>query len=135
WAATTDTPEMIRQLLGWDVIDPHNGFLDIWLSLGVVGFLLVLVSIGYSFLIGLQQLRHRDDHAVLYLTLLLILIETNLTETEFLLPNSVPWILYVIAFAGIASARGRSAIAPRRPSTTRYGTLPATQTPRSASRP
>jgi exopolysaccharide production protein ExoQ len=135
WAATTDTPEMIRQLLGWDVIDPHNGFLDIWLSLGFVGFLLVLVSMCSSFLIGILQLRQRRDDAILYLTLLLILVETNLTETEFLLQNSIPWILYVIAFAGIALARGQSAIAPRRPSTTPYGTLPATQTPRGAPRP
>ena len=129
WASATDTPEMIRRLLGWDVIDPHNGFLDLWLSLGIVGLLLVLAPMGATFFIGLQQLRRGSDDTVPFLTLLLILVETNLTETEFLLQNSIPWILYVITAAGIALTRSQSAIAPRRPPTIRYGPLPATRTP------
>jgi O-antigen ligase len=74
----------------------HNGFLDLALSLGLIGFILFTIS----FFIGLLQsaqyfLRSKAPENSLPLIILVYVVFSNISETQLLGSNYI-WILYVI---------------------------------------
>jgi exopolysaccharide production protein ExoQ len=78
------------------VISAHNGFLDLWLQLGLAGVLVFLAS----FLTNLFQahgvLRGKNSLIEMFpLLFLLFILIYNITETAILVQNSLFWILYV----------------------------------------
>lgn len=76
----------------------HNGFLDVWLDLGLLG--LVVFLVGY-FVFAKRALsvlmRSRRPEGIWPLLFLIWVFVSNLTEGTFLRPNRLPWVLYVAA--------------------------------------
>ena len=93
----SDASEGIRQIFGDWAAHGHNGFLDLWLDLGLVGLSVFI----YSFLlVCLQALvkvyQHRTAISVWTLVYLVFLLFTNITESALFNPQaSLFWILYV----------------------------------------
>lgn len=86
---------------GWMAPNAHNGFLDIWLQLGLLGFSIFLLGFLTTLLRGLNWVRllrgSEGLWPVLYLTYTLL---TNLTETSLMIQNDVFWVFYVaVAFS------------------------------------
>jgi len=74
----------------------HNGFLDVWLDLGILGLSLVLVSLLITFRTAFQLWRKAPSLEGSWPFLLLVyLLISNLTEGSLLRINFLPWILYV----------------------------------------
>jgi len=90
--------ERAWKILGWNVPSAHNGFLQLWLELGIVGGGLFLLVFSYYFAKALRSLR-RDFRpgAAWPIAFLLFLLFTNLTEPIFLGSNSIFFILFVTA--------------------------------------
>jgi exopolysaccharide production protein ExoQ len=81
---------------GWKMNHPHNGFLAIWLDLGLVGLICFMILLVQSFYRSL--LLARLDHSpasFLPVVCLFSLVTSNLTETAFLSSNSYPWLFFV----------------------------------------
>lgn len=75
----------------------HNGFLDLWLQLGVFGVAIFLMSIAYNFKQTIFLLRKTTNNqmAMIYLTFLSYIVVYDLSENALLVRNSIFWILYV----------------------------------------
>jgi exopolysaccharide production protein ExoQ len=100
----------IRFWLEWDVPHAHNGLLDVWLDLGVVGALLALLLLGSVATRGVRDLRAgRTDVAALRLSVAGLVLVSNLVESAFLQQNSLLAVLLVCAAAARTGAsRGAS---------------------------
>jgi len=90
--------ERVSETVNWEVAVPHahNGFLEVWLGIGIVGLTLMLIGMWRIFRSSLNTARtHRDIDQSWPLILLLFTVLYNLTETSFLGVNSLLWMAFV----------------------------------------
>jgi exopolysaccharide production protein ExoQ len=111
WLPRTMYVRRIWQILAWMPPHAHNGALELWLELGLVGVGLFFLGFGYYLLRSIKFIRlHSGPAAAWPLVFLLLLFITNLTETHFLVPNNLFFILYVgIAASLVQHSRTRPA--------------------------
>lgn len=86
---------------GWAPPNAHNGLLDLWLELGLVGVLVFVIGFGIVMVRGITWLRiDRSGSSfwlILYPTYLAL---SNLSESFLVNFNDIFWILYVsVAFS------------------------------------
>jgi exopolysaccharide production protein ExoQ len=94
----------------WAVGEAHNGFINVWLELGAIGLGLVLYSIVKAFRDAVVCFRFRKGCLSAYrwfLCLILIAIVKDLDAEEFMIPNNLIWILYIVACVGLAEGARR----------------------------
>jgi len=97
WSDPDGPARDIRSASGWfEAPNAHNGIINLWLDLGVIGVLLFLMSYAIS-LSGTIRLmiRNRSPETIWYLVFLLFLFLYSLTETSFMIRNDFSWILYI----------------------------------------
>lgn len=101
----------IWQILAWMPPHAHNGALELWLELGLVGVGVFFLGFGYYLLRSIKFVRtHSHPVATWPLAFLLLLFITNLTETNLLVPNNMFFVLYVaIAATLVQQSRCRPA--------------------------
>ena len=96
WQTDSEPALDIWESAGWTPLSSHNGFLDIWLDLGVVGLVLFLaqlaVTIGAT--VGLLR-RHRGLVSYWYGMVLLYLLGLSTAQLGFLQPFKLTWVVYV----------------------------------------
>ncbi|WP_217360001.1 O-antigen ligase [Anabaena sp. UHCC 0253] len=93
---------------GWTPTHPHNGFLALWLDLGLLGLGIFLLGFRRSLLQSLYWVRITSQSVDLYPLLhTSFLIIANLTETNLLETNSLTWILYISSSIYISEAIDR----------------------------
>jgi exopolysaccharide production protein ExoQ len=83
---------------GWEVPHAHNGLLDAWLNLGLIG----LAVLGAQFLLAYLRAvawarRTRTVEGLWPVVFLTFTILYNITEGTFLARNNTLWMLYVAA--------------------------------------
>ncbi|MFC1660016.1 O-antigen ligase family protein [Gemmatimonadota bacterium] len=89
--------ERVLAAVGWETPHSHNGFLDLWVDLGLVGLVFFLGA----YLVGLSRawrrlLERSDAPGLWHLAFLITLALRNLTETSFY-NNALVWALMVAA--------------------------------------
>ena len=108
WSLLNGESTRVFAATGWVVTSAHSGFLNVALELGLVGLVLVLVSL-------VQACRHANTafypgHSgyvdwcigIVFLTVVYNLDERTLMATQYL-----PWILYIVACTGLRAAAYR----------------------------
>jgi exopolysaccharide production protein ExoQ len=89
----------------WIPANAHDGFLDLWLNLGIIGLLLFLLSVGLSCRVMFIALKKgRVLEAKWCISYVILFISINLTESALVKANSIYWILYVVATIQASSA-------------------------------
>ncbi|HYX18856.1 MAG TPA: O-antigen ligase family protein [Nostoc sp.] len=89
---------IIIQTVQWNAPNAHNGFLDLWLALGLLGVLVFLTGFVINLLKAIYFIRWNKTSENLWLLVYFTyIILSNLTETTLLEQNSMEWILYVSA--------------------------------------
>ncbi len=74
----------------------HNGFLDLWLDLGLLGSTIFVLGFVATFFRSLKLIRtYRGSEALWPLLYLTFIPLYNLTESALLTRNSIFWVLYV----------------------------------------
>lgn len=89
--------ERVSDAVNWENAVPHahNGFLEIWLGLGIVGLALVVINLSRNVVFALRAARtHREVEYSWPLLLILFTFLYNLTENSLLVVNAIPWIAY-----------------------------------------
>jgi exopolysaccharide production protein ExoQ len=80
----------------WQPESAHNGFLDLWLDLGLAGILVFILGFLMSSLRAIVWARltspKENYWPMIYLTFMVLF---NLPESTLLFPNTIFWILYV----------------------------------------
>lgn len=109
WIGGNSASARISQELNWEIPNAHNGFLDIFLDLGYVGFgvfIVIYISKLFSFMKAYSLHRERVyEWGVMYMLLFLIY---NFLESNLLRQNSFLWILFVTTIVSYALQLARS---------------------------
>jgi exopolysaccharide production protein ExoQ len=104
----------VSALAGWSVPHSHNGYLDLWLDLGLVGFglglLLLLATLGYWWR---AYMRTGAPEPLFWLVVWAFFFMYNFAESGFVRSNNLLWLLlaqmYLRRFAwSEAKGNGRS---------------------------
>ncbi|MDY6900051.1 MAG: O-antigen ligase [Cyanobacteriota bacterium] len=98
-----DTPSFyIWKVTGWTPPNSHNGFLDLWLQIGLIG--LVIYVFGFL-VITLPKAFYwvrttRTSEGFWPLTYMTYMLLANISETTLMIQNDIFWVIYVaIAFS------------------------------------
>jgi exopolysaccharide production protein ExoQ len=98
WLGLSSESANVLRVVGWDAPNSHNGFLDIFLSIGFLGFFTFaigfFVNLWYSIYWIRLSNKSNNMWLLIYLTFTII---SNTTETTLMDQNSIEWILYVSA--------------------------------------
>jgi exopolysaccharide production protein ExoQ len=88
--------------LGWVAKHSHNGFLDIWLDLGIVGLGVFLLSYFNALWRAVHMLRRRAGTGAYWpIHFLVFMLLYHLTEGPILRQNSIYWALYVAVVVSV----------------------------------
>jgi len=94
---------------GWGPESAHNGLLDVYLELGVVGVVMIAGLVVRAYLKILRDLGDRFELGRFELSLLVMSVIYNYTESSFLRPSSLLWIVLLLVSVdrGFGGAIGR----------------------------
>jgi O-antigen ligase len=102
WLPDEGYTQRIWHLLSWMPPQAHNGVLELWLELGLVGTVLFLSVLAYYFARALHFLRHSSGPVAAWpIMFLMFLFFTNLTTAFYLVPNGLDFILFVAIAANL----------------------------------
>lgn len=129
WRGMRGQAFRIDAALNFVVFHAHNGFLELWLNLGLVGLALFALSYLRAWHRLWPYLRAGQVGRILWPILVLSLVLLyNLDENTLLTYNGIFWVLYVAAVANIEFLRDEDrlqhAVAHRQPPRP-YATSPA----------
>ena len=103
WQESNSEAVLVRYAAGWDVPNAHNGLLDLWVDLGILGTIILLLSIFNTLMKSFSILRKTEN--IIYIWPLLFLFNmslANLTESTLMVRNDVFWVIYVaLAFSAL----------------------------------
>jgi exopolysaccharide production protein ExoQ len=98
WQGWDGESAYIWRIVGWMPGHPHNGYLALWLDLGLLGLGLFFLGFWRSYLQGLTWIRNSktasDMWPIVQMTSIAL---ASLTESSLLESNSLNWMLYVSA--------------------------------------
>lgn len=96
WLGYEGASAYVWRVTGWPVPYAHNGFLDLWLDLGLLGVLLYLLSFVTSCFRAINLIRWTKTSSGFWpIILLTFSFLSNLSESTILKPNNIYWALYV----------------------------------------
>jgi len=94
WA--TDNIDDVRFAVGWPAPHAHNGILDLFLNVGIVGVIVFVFSLCQTSMRSLIWLRYCKTYEAFWPILFIVyLILSNLSESALMLQNDIYWVLYV----------------------------------------
>ena len=100
WLGLEGESAVIWKTMRWATPNAHNGFLDLWVSLGLIGLVTFLASYAITLLRSLKQARSERTAIGLWpLAFLLFYFLHNLVETSMVQHNTLLWVLYVTVSA------------------------------------
>ncbi|BAY17457.1 O-antigen polymerase [Anabaenopsis circularis NIES-21] len=96
WQGWNGESASIWWAAGWTPTHPHNGYLALWLDLGILGLGIFFIGFLQSYLQALAWVRNSKTSVeiwpIIHMTYIVIV---NLTESSLVKSNSISWILYV----------------------------------------
>jgi exopolysaccharide production protein ExoQ len=104
WRGMQGESLIIFLTIHFEIYQAQNGIIELWLELGAVGVLLMtgtFVSALRDALTCLQ--RGPSPVANWYIGLIVLTIAYNIDETFLLSVHSIPWLMYIVACAGLAA--------------------------------
>jgi O-antigen ligase len=96
WNAVEGRVNEIPAIYGWKAGSAHNGVLELWLGLGLVGVIVFTLSFLSAFVWALRRVRSTNMHdshwTLIFLSMFLLL---NIPESFLVRHNTLFWVLYV----------------------------------------
>ncbi len=114
WLGWEGKSAYIWSIVTWQPANAHNGFLDLWLDLGLLGILvfgLGLVMSSWRAVVWVRSTRTVEGFWPL--ACLLFIFLSDLSQSAILDPNNIYWILYVAVALSIFIPRLRGVRASR----------------------
>jgi exopolysaccharide production protein ExoQ len=92
---------------GWSFANAHNGFLDVWLSIGALGLGVVLYSLLKAFRNAVPCILARDYYLSWCVSIVLLAAIHAMDEATLAIANNLAWILFMVASIGLADGARR----------------------------
>ncbi len=104
WLDETGPAFWVRQRTEWLVPTAHNGWLETWLSIGLVGVVLFAIAYVSTLIAALRGLlRGKAAYWALISTLVFLLF--SISESNILQQNNLGWVLFAATAAKLFGAR------------------------------
>jgi exopolysaccharide production protein ExoQ len=105
WRGLEGPSGYVWRSFGVPLFYSHNGFLDVWLDVGLVGLLFVLVGFALCFRKAVAVFKQfKTTESMWPMLFLVYLFIANLTEGSLLRVNLLPWLLYMAIALKLAKA-------------------------------
>jgi exopolysaccharide production protein ExoQ len=102
WLGPSGPSASIWRALHWPSPNAHNGFLDVFLDIGLVGLFVLLAQCAYVFWQAVKLARRGKTPDTLWpMSYLLIFFIDNLAESDMFKYNSISWVLFVAVTAAL----------------------------------
>jgi exopolysaccharide production protein ExoQ len=102
WKGLDGPSAYVWRATQWNPTHPHNGLLQIWLDLGLLGVTIYLIVFWRYFIRAIAYVRSTTKIEGLWPMLYLIyVVLLNLTESSLFTSNSIIWILYVAGYCSL----------------------------------
>lgn len=103
WRGDESPSADIWEKIGENLFYSHNGFLEVWLGLGVIGVMAFTASFVFMIVRALRFVRLRFCLDTVWPWLFLCyLFLANLTEASFMKGNTLTWILFSVLVLGLS---------------------------------
>jgi O-antigen ligase len=97
WVGLDGPSGYVWQYAQWKTPHAHNGFLDILLQIGGIGLFLLMVSLVINLYRTVVLIRRDFSPELTSLAVLfLYIILCNFSESNFMVPNNLHWVLYIV---------------------------------------
>lgn len=117
WAPGSAEAEFVREQVQWAAPTAHNGWLETWLSVGLVG--LMIFTLSFITTIGRAIMAaFADWNGIFALGFLAQFFLFSLSESSILQQNSIVWLSYA-SVAGILMRQGRQRARQNKPGSVR----------------
>jgi exopolysaccharide production protein ExoQ len=109
WADPNGPAVNIWRTVAWNAPNAHNGFLDLFISVGLLGVFVFMLSFISTFFRAAIYLRYsKTPDGFWPLIFISYLILANLTETGLMTPNDLFTVLYItISYSVIINTNGK----------------------------
>jgi len=110
WQPDEFYAQRIWRLAHWTAPHAHNGFIELWLEIGLLGSTLFLSVLAYYMVKALRlHYEMKPETVALWpVTFLVFMLIGNLTEVSFLSANSVSFILLVSIGSTLSGSRSHT---------------------------
>lgn|GEM_PF-683003 len=96
WLDTNRVMEVWRRV-DWTPTTAHNGYLDTFLDLGIIGLLGLFLLIVQTYKNIMRTSREKPDFGKLKIVFFTMVLFHNFTETSLGKPNSLLWLLFLLS--------------------------------------
>lgn len=103
WADPLGPSYYVRSILQWGVPTAHNGWIETWLSVGVVGVGLFALHIFISILLCLWRIFKGGVETYWAVLAILSFTVFTVSESSILQQNDITWVIYVSTTAKLFS--------------------------------
>ena len=90
--------------VGANIITAHNGYLDTYFEVGIVGLLFAVIIIIYGIRNAAEYLNHEYSYAILRISIIFVFALYNWTESAFIPLNNV-FLLFWVSILNPATAK------------------------------
>ena len=89
----------VRLQLQWGIPTAHNGWIETWLSVGVLGVALFALHFIWTFLLALQRIRRGGSETYFAVLVVVVFFVFSLSESAILQQNDLSWVIFVAVSA------------------------------------
>ena len=102
WQGLNGESANVIRTVRWDAPNAHNGFLDVVLSIGILGFFVFAIGFLVNLWRSIYLICSTNNSDIIWnnmwlLIYLIFIVSSNTTESTVMEQNSIEWILYVSA--------------------------------------
>ncbi|MGA2018769.1 MAG: O-antigen ligase family protein [Opitutaceae bacterium] len=98
-----------NEQMSWVLGEGHNGYLDVYLQIGLIGLLMLLALVFSARRRLIQSLAADFEYGRFRLTFLVVILFVNLTESTFLRGEHLLWFLFLLSVVTVPYMRARNA--------------------------
>lgn len=100
WGEGSDPAAYVKEVTQWDVPTAHNGWLETWLSIGLVGLLLFAASFALT-IIRAFATAFQSWNGFFVIGFILQFFLFSMSESVILQQNTIVWVTYVAIAASL----------------------------------
>jgi exopolysaccharide production protein ExoQ len=108
WLGTEGPSALIWKNLDWEVRHAHNGYLDLWLQLGLPGICLGVYLLLRMLALGIKNYFKTGLNGPFWPLFMIYFIGINMVESILLAANSLFWVLIVYGYCDLKSGRSQT---------------------------
>ena len=89
----------VRLQLQWGIPTAHNGWIETWLSVGLLGVVLFALHYIWTFILALQRIRRGGSETYFAILVVIVFFVFSLSESAILQQNDLSWVMFVAVSA------------------------------------